>query len=467
MTVSLRFFGAAEEVTGSCFLVESDRARLLVECGMHQGPPERERLNRAPFPFTLKGLDAVVLTHAHLDHSGLLPKLVAAGWRGPIYCTPASRRLLRILLMDAAYLEQRDVEWENLHRRRAGRGPVEPIYTFDDVRRTLRLCRTLPYHQREEIARGVQLTYYDAGHILGSAHAALSLRDGGDRHRLFFSGDIGNPDTLLMTDSEPPEAADLVVMEGTYGDRDHQPMAATLEEFAAILQQAWKERGNVLIPAFALGRTQEILYHLLLLRRQGRLPQHHIFLDSPMAIEVTELYLDSLEALDQADLAAITDNGRLSLDQLLAFVHPVRTPEESMGLNRIDGGAIIIAGSGMCDGGRIRHHFKHRLWRENTHVVMVGFQAEGSLGRRLVNGERRIQLFGHEILVKARIHTLGGYSAHAGRGELLRWAASVHGRPRFLLVHGEPEALESLRDGLREHHGIGGEIPRYGERVTL
>ena len=467
MSMTLTVYGAVNEVTGSCYLLQCGNSRVLLECGIHQGLPDAEARNKAPFPFDVQQLDTVVLSHSHLDHSGLLPKLVASGYHGPIYCTPPTKGLLKIMLMDAAYIQQRDVEWENMRRKRAGRELIKPLYTLDDVRRTLAQCRTLDYAEPKTVAPGVELDYRDAGHILGSAHIQLRLNDKGHQRTLLFSGDIGNPDSILMHDPDPPEQADVVLMEGTYGNRDHQPMEATLEEFAAILQQAHDEGGNVLIPAFAVGRTQEIIYHLMLLRNQGRLPQQQIFLDSPMAIEVSELYLDNLEELDQVDIDALTDNDRFSLDELLRFIYPTRTPEESQVLNRIQSGAIIIAGSGMCNGGRIRHHFKHRLWRQDTHVVFVGFQAGGTLGRRLVDGAERVSIMGNDIAVRAQIHTLGGYSAHAGRRELLNWAKTIGGEPEFHLVHGEQEALAAFRESLESELGIRASIPDYGDVITI
>ena len=467
MSAKLTFFGAVKQVTGSCYLLQTDRARVLLECGMHQGPPEMERLNREPFPFPVEKLDAVVLSHAHLDHSGLLPKLSRCNYRGPVYCARPTRGLLKIMLMDAAYLAQRDTDWENTRLRRAGRALIEPIYTLDDVRRVLKQCVSVGYHQPVEVARGVQLEYLDAGHILGSAHVLLDIKSAGTTRRLAFSGDIGNPDSSLMKPPQPPAQADLVLMEGTYGERDHQPMDQTLQQFADILAKAAEHQGNVLIPAFAVGRTQEIIYHLLLLRKQGRLPQHEVFLDSPMAIEVSELYLDNLESLDQHDIARLTGHGRLSLDEMLEFIRPTRTPEESMALNRITGGAVIIAGSGMCNGGRIRHHLKHNLWRRETQVIIVGFQAAGTLGRQLVDGAERVTIMGNDIAVNAGIHTLGGYSAHAGRRELLRWAGSIRGNPRFYLVHGEPSALEALQGSLAAELGIEARLPAYGETIAI
>ena len=466
MSIHLTFYGAVKEVTGSCYLLRTETSRLLLECGLHQGPADVEQLNLQPFPFAVDGIDAVVVSHAHLDHSGLLPKLAAAGYDGPVYCTDMTRDLLKIMLLDAAHLQQRDIEWSNRRHRRAGEPLEEPLYTVEHVRQILGQCRPLPYHRRQRITPDIELSYLDAGHILGSAHVDLSITDGGQSRRLLFSGDIGNPQSVLMKDPEEPKQADVVLMEGTYGNRDHQSMDKTLEEFAGILAAAADEGGNVLIPAFAVGRTQEVIYQLLLLRKQGRLPQQQVFLDSPMAIEVSELYLKNLETLNQSDVDALTDQGRLSLHDMLGFIRPTRTAEESMAINRITGGAVIIAGSGMCSGGRIRHHLKHNLWRRETRVVIVGFQARGTPGRRLVDGAERISLFGEDIAVRAHVHTLGGYSAHAGRSDLLKWASAIGGKPRFYLVHGETEALIALKTGL-EQSGARVKLPVFGESISV
>ena len=284
---------------------------------------------------------------------------------------------------------------------------------------------------------------------------------------MVFSGDIGNPASHLMRDPDPPSGADVVLMEGTYGDRNHQDMDATLEELAQVLADAHAAGGNVLIPAFAVGRTQELIYDLAMLRNQGRLPQRQVYLDSPMAIEVSELYLRNMALLDQSDLARLTADSRHAHAEALSFVHPTRTPEESRALNSIKQGAVIIAGSGMCTGGRIVHHLKHNLWREETHVVFAGFQAARTVGRRLVDGARRVKILGDDVAVRASIHTLGGYSAHAGQSELLQWAKTAASKAELYLVHGEPDALEALRVALDETHGIQARIPSYRETVGL
>jgi metallo-beta-lactamase family protein len=467
MKPNITFYGAAGEVTGSRHLLDTGQTRVLLDCGLFQGGKDADQRNAAPFPFKAAVLDAVILSHAHLDHSGMLPKLVADGFKGPIYCTRQTRELLRIMLKDAAYLQERDIEWENRRRRRAGRELVEPLYSMDDVQRTLALCKSLTYGELCNISDDLRLRFIDAGHILGSAIVEIEIHGRGNHRRIVFSGDLGNPDTQLMYDPQRPGEADWVIMESTYGNRDHQDLAKTKEELAQILAQADAAGGNVLIPAFAVGRTQEVLYHLAMLRQEGRLPQSHVFLDSPMAIEVTALYLSNLSVLDRADVARLTQHGLQSVGDALDFFYPTRTPEESMSLNRIKGGAIIIAGSGMCEGGRIRHHLKHNLWRRESQVVIVGFQAQGTLGRRLVDGAELVNIMGNEIAVKAGIHTLGGYSAHAGRSQLLAWARAIAGSPKFCLVHGEEEALKALAQEIQQSLGAQVIQPHTGQQVKL
>ncbi|WP_018994781.1 MBL fold metallo-hydrolase RNA specificity domain-containing protein [Thioalkalivibrio sp. ALJ2] len=463
----LTFQGATGEVTGSRYLLETDDARILLECGMHQGNSEADEANRASLVELAETLDAVVLSHGHLDHSGLLPKLVRDGYRGPIYCTPGTEELLEIMLEDAAFVMSKDIEWENKWRRRADKPLLEPVYDIDDVATTLGLCEAVPYGQARKIAGGIGLTFRDAGHILGSAIVDLIVPSGGRDRHLVFSGDLGNADAVLMHDPARPEHADHVLLESTYGDRDHRPMEETVEEFAQVLAEADKSGGNVLIPAFAVGRTQEILYHLSMLHHAGRLPQQKVFLDSPMAIKVTELYARLRRTLDPEDMDRLHQAANGDPAAYLPGLQVCRSVEESMAINRITGGAIIIAGSGMCNGGRIRHHMKYNLWRREAHLVIVGFQATGTLGRRLVDGAERVKLLGDEVAVNAKVHTLGGFSAHAGRSQLIDWARAFQDQPVFHLVHGEPEAREALATGLRDELGAEAHAPAFGETITL
>ena len=463
----LTFWGAAQEVTGSCHLIESEGVRILLDCGMHQGGKQSEKRNGEPFPFDPRHLDAVVLSHGHLDHSGLLPRLYKEGYKGPVFCTEATRNLLAIMLEDSANLHLRDVEWENQRRKRSGRPPIQPIYDMEDVLHVLEHCVGVPYHKSRTINHHVEVYFRDAGHIIGSAIVELKIRERGETKTLVFSGDLGNSDSVLMKDPETVEAADLVLMEGTYGDRNHRSLDNTLTELEAILQEAAQTKGNVLIPAFAVERTQELLFHLTVLYHRGKVPQQKVFLDSPMAIEVTQLYSEYMDLLDPDDLKAASirmgDDPRKQLP-ILTFT---KDTEESMAINRVKGGAIIIAGSGMCNGGRIRHHLKHNLWRDESHIVFAGFQARGTLGRQLVDGEKRVKMFGSVFAVKAKIHTLGGFSAHAGQSQLMEWASQFTTKPRFYLVHGEADALQVLQQQLNHVKGINAEVPAEGSCIVF
>ncbi|TDR50362.1 metallo-beta-lactamase family protein [Halomonas ventosae] len=467
---TLTFQGAVKEVTGSRYLIELDgngrSHKLLLECGLHQGGSDADEANARSFGSLPRELEAVVLSHGHLDHSGLLPKLVREGYRGPIHCTRGTRDLLEIMLQDAAFIMAKDVEWENKWRKRNGKPLVEPLYALEDVEQTLALCESHPYGQPVELPGGASLVFRDAGHILGSAIVELALPSGEQTKRLVFSGDLGNSSSVLMKDPEKLYDADLVLMESTYGDRDHRPLEETLEEFARVLEEAHAAGGNVLIPAFAVGRTQEILYHLSVLYHEGRLRQQMVFLDSPMAIKVTELYHRARKSLDPEDLKVLNVAASGDTSQYLPILRMTRTVEESMAINRIHGGAIIIAGAGMCNGGRIIHHFRYNLEKPDTRLVIVGFQAAGTVGRQIVDGAERIRVMGRELAVKAKVHTIGGFSAHAGQTQLLGWAGAFRNRPRFYLVHGEPGAQLALQAALAESD-IDAEIPAYGDRIEL
>ena len=463
----LTFYGATEGVTGSAYLLETGRSTVLLECGLVQGSREEEKANDKPFPFNIRKLDAVVLSHAHLDHSGRLPKLVADGYSGPIYMTDPTLDLLEIMLKDSAFLAQRDAEWENKRRRRAGKEEIEALYTIRDVEATLGLCEGLPYKHRYRITDDIEVSYQDAGHILGSAIVELYLTEAGEEKKLVFSGDLGNSDAALLRDPEIVKTADVLLLESTYGDRNHRPMGETLEEFENIIEQASENGGNVLIPSFAVGRTQEVIFRLGELYQKGKLRHQAIYLDSPMAIAATEIYHRYLNVFNKEDHALLRRARSASLHSFLPVLRYSRTTEESMAINRIKEGAIIIAGSGMCTGGRIRHHFKHNLWRKNSHVIIVGFQAHGTPGRALVDGSRTFRMGGDEITVNASIHTLGGFSAHASQSQLLDWTSHFSkSRPRIYLVHGESEAKAALHGHL-DRQGWSAEIPHPGKCITL
>lgn len=460
-------FGAAREVTGSCHLLESAAGRFLLDCGMHQGGDSVDRVQGETFAFDPASLDAVILSHAHLDHSGLLPRLFHDGFNGPLFCTKATAELLVIMLKDAAGLYLRDLERANLRARRRGRREIEAIYTMKDVETAIRACRGHAYNETVNLADGATLVFHDAGHILGSAIIEIACLEDGARRTLVYSGDLGKADSVLMRKPATLRRADLVMMESTYGDREHRSEVDTVAEFRALLRETWARGGNVMIPAFAVGRTQEILFHLGCLYHAGELDAWQVFLDSPMAIAVTETYNNWLELLDDDDMAALKTADRSSLQTFLPTLRLTPDTDQSMAINRIKSGAIIIAGSGMCTGGRIRHHIKQRIWDERNTLMFAGFQARGTLGRLLVDGIRKIRLFQDEFVVKAQIETLGGFSAHAGQGELVAWLAAFEGRPATVLVHGEASAQLALAERLQTELGINVGIPERGEVIAF
>lgn len=463
----LTFYGATDGVTGSCYLLQTDQSSILLECGLVQGNREEEARNREEFPFDIQQIDAVVLSHAHLDHSGRIPKLVADGYKSSVYTTFPSCELLEILYKDAASLQERDVEWENKKRRRAGKKEVVPLYTMSDVEDALRLFDGIPYGKRQQITKDIEICFRDAGHILGSAIVEIFISEDNIEKKLVFSGDLGNSNAALLRDPESILNADILLMESTYGDRDHRPIDETLDEFEEIITQASDSGGNILIPSFAVGRTQEIIFFLGKLYQKGKLKQQAVYLDSPMAIAATEVYHRFQNVFSDEDRASLRQSQSGSLHKFLPNLRYSRTTDESIALNRIESGAIIIAGSGMCNGGRIRHHLKHNLWKRNAHVIFVGYQAVGTPGRVLVDGVKNFRLLGEEIAVKASIHTLGGFSAHASQSQLLSWINDFNKpHPKLYLVHGEDNAKDILKDKLSQN-GWSANIPRYGETINF
>ncbi|WP_448211310.1 MBL fold metallo-hydrolase RNA specificity domain-containing protein [Colwellia sp. MEBiC06753] len=465
---TISFHGAAQEVTGSCHLLSSPAVgKILLDCGLHQGSRSRKQLSREQFGFNPRTIDAVILSHAHLDHSGRLPALVHDGFEGKIYCSQATAQLLPVMLFDALSLYESELERENRKLRRKGKPEIPAIYSKTDVIDVLALCEPKAYKETFHLSQNASCCFYDAGHILGSAISEIKLTEKGKQKTLVFSGDLGKKDTLLMNDPTFLTSADIVLMEGTYGDREHKSMGDTLAQFKEILHNAYTRGGNVMIPSFAVGRTQELLLYLGKLQHAGELDNWQIFLDSPMAIEVTKIYDQWLPTLDCEGVKPLCTGEQTLLKNFLSTLHLTVKADDSMAINKITKGAIIIAGSGMCTGGRITHHFKHRIWDSRNTVVFVGYQANGTLGRNIVEGASQIKLFGEDIIVKANIETLGGFSAHAGQSELIDWVANFNSEPKVVLVHGEATALDVLADSLWETKGISAEIPMLKQCIAF
>lgn len=462
--MNLRFLGATREVTGSCYLILTGQYHILVDCGLIQGSLKDEERNREPFPFDPGTIDAVILTHSHLDHSGRLPMLVKEGFKGRIFTHFASRDLCRIMLKDAAYLNEKEAEWENRKRQRKHKPLVEPIYSMQEAIVALRRFRPLNYDQEYEILPRVRLRLRDAGHILGSSIVELWLEEQEIERKLVFSGDLGHVGAPILRDPEVVCEADLVIMESTYGDRCHRTWEKTWAEMADIFTERRASRGNIMIPAFAVGRTQELLYTLGWNYDAWKIGRWQIFLDSPMAIEATRVYAHHAPLFDEEASAMQQAIGN---PFLLPNLHLSHTANQSMAINRISDGAIIIAGSGMCDGGRIKHHFKHNIWRRDCKLLITGFQARGTLGRSLVDGAKEIRLWGERVRVAAQVHTIGGLSAHADSEGLVRWYSSFKDRPPVALVHGEPESMDHLADHLRNTTGARVLMPTLGSGIDL
>ncbi|WP_339720064.1 MBL fold metallo-hydrolase [uncultured Paraglaciecola sp.] len=465
---TVKFLGAAQEVTGSCHMFEAPAfGRILFDCGMHQGGNPVEREPKETFLFDPNTIDAVILSHAHLDHSGMLPKLVHDGYNGPIHCADATADLLGVMLLDSVNIYLGDLQHENRRRARKGKPTLEPEYTKEDVLKTLSLCQTHNYKTEFAISRSANVKFYDAGHILGSAIIELSFNDKGKHKTVVFSGDLGNKNAVLMNAPTLLTKADLVLMEGTYGDRNHRPIEDTVTQLKEILAETQTRGGNIMIPAFAVGRTQELLFYLGQLHREGLLDNWQVILDSPMAIEVTKVYDRWFKSLDNREIEEVTPAAHSIIRDFIPRLFLSITTENSMAINNISKGALIIAGSGMCTGGRIRHHFKQRIWDRRNTIIFCGFQAKGTLGRLLVDGKETIKMFNESYSVKSQIETLGGFSAHAGQQELIDWVANFNSSARVVLVHGDPEALEALSQRLWKEKQIATDIPAVGHCIAI
>ncbi len=461
MAFDLQFFGAAERVTGSLYLLQAGPSRIVLECGLVQGASDEEERNREPFPFDPHDIDAVVISHSHIDHSGRVPLLVKQGYGGAIYTHAASKALCDIMLPDAGYLNEKEAEWENRKRARQGKGRIQPLYTREDAEASIGQIRGLEYATPTEIVPGVTLTLFDAGHILGSSIVQLEYRGQDGTRTLVFSGDLGYRDAPLMDPTTRLTHADAVLMESTYGDRDHRPIAETIAELTDVFESARAAQGNVLIPAFTVGRTQDLLYLMAEHYEAWNLGKWKVFLDSPMGISATKVYSRFRNLFAATLFQPKTDYPDLP------NLYATRSAEESMTINEIEAGAIIIAGSGMCTGGRILHHLKHNIWRPQCHLVIVGYQAIGTLGRRLVDGADEIRLWGDTYRVRAQRHTIGGLSAHGDQTDLVDWYSSFANRPPVYLVHGEERGQRPLLEKLKKDLGAPAAIAKYRQKITI
>lgn len=454
--MKIQFCGAATSVTGSCHLISTDKHKVLLDCGQFQGGAAMEAKNWEDFPFNPAEIECVVISHAHIDHCGRLPLLVKQGFKGEIYATDATADLLAVMLKDSAHIHEQEAEWKNRKAERAGRPTVEPLYTADDALDTIKLIRPVLYDTLFELNDEMKIVYNDAGHILGSAIIELWCNDDGKDKKLVFSGDLGMDGKPILKDPKPIHHADYVVMETTYGNRLHEANATSISKLLDIVVETTKRGGNVVIPSFAVGRTQELIYELNKIY-DGESPYKealkdvHVYVDSPMAAEATEIFKNNAQTYDEAMQEYIL-KGDHPLD--FANLHFTKTSDESRMINVDSKPKIIISASGMCDAGRIRHHLKHNLYNPLASIVFVGYQAEGTLGRSLIQGAESVTLFGEEIAVKAHIHNLEGFSGHADRDALYKWLTAFEVQPKSIfLVHGEMDAKQDFADYVKQHKG--------------
>ncbi|MBS1161143.1 MAG: Beta-lactamase-like:RNA-metabolising metallo-beta-lactamase [Proteobacteria bacterium] len=467
----LGFLGAAGEVTGSCYLVESGETRFLVDCGMFQGGPEArsKNLRALNFGFDVRSIDFVLLTHAHIDHSGLLPRLSMLGYKGPVYATPATIDLLEVLLPDSAHIQEKEAEWQLRHRHRRGaaeRGIPAPLYSVMQAQTMLQQLQPVHYGKSFHPVATVEVRFRDAGHILGSALLEVTLSGEGKPRRLVFSGDLGMPGRPVLNDPERPGEADILFVESTYGDRLHRSLADTEDEIVDAFERTRAAHGNLIIPAFAVGRTQEMLYMLADLIRRQRLKPLKVYVDSPMASTATRITMAHRELLDRETRELITWQEAHPEKMKIEFVADV---EASKALNEIRQGAVIVSASGMCEAGRIKYHLRENLSRSECSVLITGFQAAGTLGRRLVDGAKLVHIFGQPVPVRARIYTVGGLSAHADQAALLGWLGGFRKAPgHTFVVHGEASAAANFAAAIKEKLGWSGVLlPSPGQLVVL
>jgi len=467
--IELEFWGAAQTVTGSMHLLRVNGTNILLDCGLYHGRRKEAFERNRNFPFDPADIDMVILSHAHIDHTGNLPTLVRQGYTGPVWATPATRDLCSIMLRDSAYIQENDVKYVNKRRAKQGKTLFEPLYTQQDALDTLPLFQTVGYDRPFSPAPGVQARYRDAGHILGSASVTLDIDDNGTKKRLVFSGDIGRKNLPILRDPQPVDGAEFIIMESTYGQRFHESPGQARAELKQAVLEAWNKNGKVIIPSFAVGRTQEIVYNLHQLLDANDIPAIDIFVDSPLAVNATEIFRLHPEVYDRETIDFLNNSG--SRDPFgFEGVSYIRNVSESKALNELNKPAVIISASGMCESGRILHHLKNNITNERNTILFVGYQAENTLGRKILEGEPVVPIFGDDYPVKANVLRIDGYSAHADHNGLLNWlkAAQDRGNPQKLfLVHGEPENAEALAEAARQQGLPEVHVPERGQSFTL
>lgn len=460
--MKIEFYGAASCVTGSSHLIKINNKNILLDCGMYQGKDARERGNET-FNFNPRDIDFLILSHAHIDHSGRIPLLYKQGFQGEILCTEATLDLCSVMLADSGHILESEVEWKNRKRKRQGLKPMEPLYTSETAMESMRLFRSYGYNKWIELFKGFKFMFHDAGHLLGSSFIEIVINENDKEFNLVFSGDLGNTNIPLLKEPEVIKKADYLIMESTYGNRLHDNNTSELKDLINIINDTFKRGGNVIIPSFSVGRTQELIYALNDYVEHDILRNTPVFIDSPLATESTRIF-NKYHSLFDDEATELLNKG----DDPLQFkgLFFTKSPEESAALNKIIKGAIIISASGMCEAGRIKHHLKHNLWRKECSIVFVGFQAEGTLGRAIVDGAKTVKIFGEEIAVNARIHNLHGLSGHADQQGLVKWLSGINVKPKkVILVHGDREAQASFKE-LIENKGYSVFVPNPGDSFT-
>ncbi|MDD4237383.1 MAG: MBL fold metallo-hydrolase [Desulfotomaculaceae bacterium] len=461
--MKLQFLGAAGTVTGSCFYLETAQSRVLVDCGMFQGAKKIRERNYGSFLVLPRNINAVLITHAHIDHSGLLPKLVKHGFKGRVYATSPTIELMKVMLPDSGHIQEMEVERKNRKNRRAGRPLLEPIYTVNEAYKSLLNLQSIGYNEIIQVTPDIRARFVDAGHILGSAMIELLVQEDGKEVKLVFSGDLGNNDQPIINDPSILDTADYLIMESTYGNRLHHEAQDEIELLLSAVQDTYEKGGNLIIPAFAVARTQDLLYHLSLLIEQKKIPTMPVYIDSPLATAATEIFRNHREYYDQETSDMINRGGNPFQFPGIRFT---QTAEESKSLNNVQR-SIIISASGMCDAGRIRHHLKYNLWRPESTVLFVGYQAEGTMGRLILDGEKKVRIFGDDIAVKADIRFIDSYSAHADQAGLITWVKKFSVPPgEVILVHGEQESTNTLA-GLLRAEGLKVTVPEWQQILEL